>query len=283
MERKRFLIETDELKAKIGDPDLRIYDATIMFYQLLSPEEAANMPTAHKLYLDAHIPGAAFFDHLEFSDTGNIYEYMLASEEELARQIGRVGIANDSEVVLYTTGVLACATRAWWILRYAGVENVRVLDGGLAGWKEAGGAVEQGENTYPPAHFDARFTPEMFASKEEVAAALGDNRVRIENALTHDWHDQEHIPGSTCLPLIDLMVGWDAFLPGDELAARLPAVDQRQRIINYCGGGIAATLNAMAHLMAGHENVAVYDGSLFEWKGEGMPVEGSAQAIGPES
>jgi thiosulfate/3-mercaptopyruvate sulfurtransferase len=272
MKRKHVLIEADELLTKINDPNIRIYDTTIMFYMGMSPEEVAKMPTAHQLYQAGHIPGAAFLDHLKLSNTDSPYEYMLASDEQLAEQIGKIGIANDSEVIVYTTAILACATRAWWILRHAGHENVRVLNGGFEAWKAAGGAVEQEERKYPPVQYEAHFKPEMFASKEEVQAAIDIDSVYTENALTQDWHDQEHIPGSSCLPLTDLTVEWETFLPGDQLAARLQGGDQHKRIITYCGGGIAATLNAVAHLMAGSQNVAVYDGSLFEWMGEGLPV-----------
>ncbi len=272
MKRNHILIEADELLTKINNPNIRIFDATIMFYIGLSPEEIAKMPTAHEQYLAGHIPGAVFFDHLKFSDTSSPYEYMLATDEQLADQIGKIGIANDSEVIVYTTAILACATRAWWLLRYAGLENVRVLNGGFAAWKKVGGAVEQEEQKYAATQFEEHFKPEMFASKEEVQAAIDMDGVYTENALTQDWHDQEHIPGSSCLPLTDLTIEWDAFLSEDQLSARLNGVGQHKRIITYCGGGIAATLNAIAHLMVGNENVAVYDGSLFEWKGEGLPV-----------
>lgn len=274
MNRDDCLIEADELLARLDEPNLRLFDATIMFYMGMSAEEAAKMPSAHQQYLTGHIPGAAFFDHLEFSDPDSRYEYTVASDDALAEQIGKIGIGNDSQVILYTSGVLACATRAWWLLRYAGVENVRVLNGGLAAWQRAGGVVEAGERHYAPAHFDAHFNRGMFADKEEVQAALAAPGVVVENSLTQEWHDREHIPGSSCLSLLDLMVGWDAFLPQDQLLARLPHADSRTRIITYCGGGIAATTNAMAYWMAGNTNVAVYDGSLFEWKGEGLPVAG---------
>lgn len=273
MNRDRVLIEAEELLTKIDDPNIRIYDATIIFSMLLSPEEAAKMPTAHKQYLAGHIPGAAFFDHQDFTDADSHYEFMLASDEKLAEQIGKIGISNDSEVIVYANGILASATRAWWILRYAGVENVRVLNGGLAAWKAAGGAEEQSEQKYPAAHFEPRFRPDMFASIDEVQAAIGKEGVYIENSLTQDWHDQEHIPGSHCLPLTDLTIGWETFRPENQLLAHMKSVGEHMRIITYCGGGIAATLNAAAHLMAGDENVAVYDGSLFEWIGEGKPVE----------
>jgi thiosulfate/3-mercaptopyruvate sulfurtransferase len=272
MKMKHYLIEADELLAKINHPNLRIYDATILFYIGLSPEEVAKMPTAHEQYLAGHIPRAAFFDHQVFSDADSPYEYMLARDEELADQIGKIGIANDLEVILYATDILACATRAWWLLHYAGLENVRVLNGGLAAWKAAGAAIEQGEHRYAAEHFEGDFKANVWASREEVQAAMDMDSVNIQNALTQDWHDQEHIPGSSCLPLTDLTVEWQTFIPEDQLAARMNGAGQQQRIITYCGGGIAATLNAMAYLMMGYDNVAVYDGSLYEWKGEGLPL-----------
>ncbi|HNS01870.1 MAG TPA: rhodanese-like domain-containing protein [Anaerolineae bacterium] len=275
MKREEMLIEPDELLARLGDPKLRIYDSTIMFYMGMSAEEAAKMPTAHEVYLQGHIPGAAFFDHQLFSDVGGKYAHTLAPDEILAAQIGQIGIGNHAEVIVYASGLLASATRAWWILHYAGVQHVRVLNGGLPAWREAGGALATGEQKYDPASFTAAFKPEMFASREEVQAALGQGTVVIENALTQDWHDQEHIPGSTCLPLTDLTVGWDILRSQDEISALVAARPKGERIITYCGGGIAATLNAMAHLMVGNENVAVYDGSLFEWKGEGLPLSSS--------
>lgn len=84
-------------------------------------------------------------------------------------------------------------------------------------------------------------------------------------------YEASHITGSTCLPCMDLMQEMDYFLPDDSLALRLKEVTQHKRIITYCGGGIAATVNAVAHLMTGYENVAVYDGSMYEWLEKGCP------------
>ena len=63
-----------------------------------------------------------------------------------------------------------------------------------------------------------------------------------------------------------------SFLPADQLVSRLKEEAGHKRVITYCGGGIAATVNAMAHLMVGNKNVAVYDGSMDEWAGEGLPM-----------
>ncbi len=71
----------------------------------------------------------------------------------------------------------------------------------------------------------------MFANKEEVQSAIENDDVTVQNSLTQDWHDDEHIPGSTCLPLTDLTIGWDAYLPAEQLAALLPGTDRQKRII----------------------------------------------------
>ncbi len=266
MNRDAVLIEADELLTKLGDANIRIYDATILFFR------SESDPTAYEQYLQGHIPGAAFFDHQNFSDARSNYMYTVLPETELATQIGNIGIAEDSEVVFYTSGYLPCATRAWWILRYAGHNHVRVLNGGLAAWEAAGGKIEQEARQYAASTFECRLRPHMFASKEEVQAAMEDDGVCTVNTLTLESYEKAHIPGSSLLPCQDLMQEMAAFLPDDKIASRLKEEAQHKRIITYCGGGIAATVNAVAHLMAGNKNVSVYDGSMSEWVGDGLPI-----------
>ena len=117
----------------------------------------------------------------------------------------------------------------------------------------------------------------MFVSKEEVMDALKDSDVSVVDVLPRESYEGAHITGSTCLSAMDLMQGMDYFLPNDQLALRLQEKSGYKHIITYCGGGIAAVINAMAHYMIGQENVAVYDGSLFEWMGEGLPVTGTGK------
>ena len=266
MNRENMLIEADELLSKIGNSNLRIYDATILFFR------QETDATAHELYQQAHIPGAAFFDHQEFSDTSNKYMYMVLSEAELAEQIGKSGISADAEIVFYTSEIMACATRAWWLLHYAGHNNVRVLNGGFAAWEKAGGEVEQGDNRYESTQFETNLRTDKFASKDDVLKAMENGQVCTVNALTTEIYQNGHITGSSLLPCMDLMVDMQSFRSQNELELKLIEEAQHERVITYCGGGIAATVNAMAHLMAGNKNVAVYDGSMDEWAGEGLPI-----------
>lgn len=266
MNRHSILIEADELLKKLGADNLRIYDATIQFFG------SGSSLTAYEQYRQAHIPGAAFFDHQKFSDPASDYMYTALPADRLAGPIGDLGISAETEVVVYTSGALPCATRAWWLLYYGGHNQVRILNGGLAAWQKAGGPIAQGGGQYAPSHFEGRPRPHLFASKEEVMAAMGDGAVRTVNVLPAASYQAAHIVGSTCLPCLDLMRAMDSFLPDAELASRLKEELPYKRIITYCGGGIAATVNAVAHLIAGNENVAVYDGSLYEWVGEGLPL-----------
>jgi thiosulfate/3-mercaptopyruvate sulfurtransferase len=158
------------------------------------------------------------------------------------------------------------------VLRYAGHDNVRVLNGGLSAWKKAGGEIATGGNEYQPTTFTCQLRPEMFADKEDVLAAMADGSVCTVNTLSSESYDQGHITGSSLLPFLDLTAEMASFLPDDALSARLQEEAQHDRIITYCGGGFAATVNAMAHLIAGNKNVAVYDGSMDEWGKEGMPI-----------
>lgn len=266
MNRQNVLIEAEELLPKINTGNILIFDATI----------------TDDAYLQKHIPGAVYFDHQRFSDSSSPYMCTIPPEGMLEKQIGTAGISNESEVIVYACGMLPYAIRAWWVLKYAGVENVRILNGGLSAWEKAGGKVEQVARQYEPAGFKARFNPSMFADKDEVLASLGKENVAIVNVLPRESYEASHISGSinaSCMELMqgDFSHGFDYLLPNDDLARRLKDISQNERIITYCGGGIAATVNALAHLMTGHKNVAVYDGSLYEWLTENMPAVGTGK------
>lgn len=259
--RDQVIIEGEDLLKRIEDKNIRIFDATI----------------TDDVYLQKHIPGAVYFDHERFSDSGSPYMCTIPPESMLEEQIGRAGISNESEVIVYACGMLPYAIRAWWVLKYAGHDNVRILNGGLSAWEKAGGKVEQLSRQYEPANFKARFNPSMFADKDEVLSSMDKDNVAIVDVLPNESYEASHISGSVCLPCMDLMQGLDYLLPNDQLAARLEEISKHERIITYCGGGIAAAVNALAHLMTGHKNAAIYDGSMYEWLAQKLPTVGTGK------
>ncbi len=269
-----FLIEADELSSLLGTPALRLFDATVLF----DHEEK----TARELYLEAHIPGAAFFDHLKLSDESSPYMYMLPDEVSLASAIGGLGIHREHPVVLYSTGMLMWATRAFWVLRYAGHENVRILNGGFEAWRTHGGAEEAGEASYAAESFETALRPEMIASREDVHRAIGDRGVCTINALPVPFYEgtdavpyakHGHITGSTNKPFNEIAPE-ERYPTLDKLRSALDEGGYLgdEKVISYCGGGISATVSAVACLMVGKQDVSVYDGSLAEWVGEGLPT-----------
>jgi thiosulfate/3-mercaptopyruvate sulfurtransferase len=239
-------------------------------------------------YLTAHVPGAAFVDVTgELSDPAGPYPFTLPAAEALAAALGRLGIGDDTHVVLYDTVGSAWATRVWWLLRWLGHDGVSVLDGGLAAWQAAGlpvatGAADDEAARAIPATLTPRERPELLATLPQVEQiSAGAARGLLVNALdpatfrgeqeTSTYTRRGRIPGSVNLPLFTLLdPETGRFLPVDALRAKLQAggLLDAEGAVTYCGGGIAATLPAFAAFHVAGAEVAVYDGSLSEWTAE---------------
>ena len=171
------------------------------------------------------------------------------------------------------------------MLRAIGFDNASVLDGGGDKWVQDGKPVSTEPCGYPVGSLTASARPGLFVGKDAVASAIDDGAVCTINALSADLHRGEsarygrpgRIPGSVNLPAAGFQNPTDkTFLPAREVAATLRSAgaDKAERSIVYCGGGIAATLDAFLMVQLGYENVAVYDASMSEWaRDSALPVE----------
>lgn len=269
-----YLIEPAELSAISGDESLRIFDATVLF--------GSQQESAYDRYLQAHIPKAAFLDHQVLSDSDSPYMYMLPDAGKLGEAIGELGVSNDDEVVVYSSDTLMWATRAFWVLRYAGHNRVRILNGGLQAWRAFGGEIDSDSYVHTPRRFTPALRPAMIVGYDQVLAAIGDAQVCTINALPESYYRGTseagyaaagHITGSTNTPYSEIAPG-ERFPDKTTLRNVLAAAGYLggEKVISYCGGGIAATVSATACLLAGKDNVAVYDGSLHEWLSQGGPT-----------
>ena len=277
----QLLIEPVELADRIGASELRIFDATVF---LKPAEKGYRAESGLESYREGHIPGAAFMDQIAaVSDTSSGLGFTLPAEDYLQSALRKLGINNDSQVVVYSTGHMMWATRAWWLLHYAGHASVRVLNGGYAGWQAVAGPVNQQDESYESGDFTLRARPSTFVDQAGVLAAIGDPAVCTVNALNPGVYSgnaamsygrKGHITGSINLFYDDLLDG-DRFRDAQAITESLRAKGllEAQRVVTYCGGGISATIDAFACLLVGKEEVAVYDGSMSEWvRDESLPM-----------
>jgi thiosulfate/3-mercaptopyruvate sulfurtransferase len=189
-------------------------------------------------------------------------------------------------VVAYSAANVWWATRMWWLLHEFGHDNAAVLDGCWQKWRREGRRVETGAaRARKPGDFTVREVRNLMVGKDEVQRAIGDGAVCTLNALLPQQHKGSggnsygrpgRIKGSVNLPAAHLLnPETNEFLPADELRKRFEAVGAMDRqVINYCGGGIAASADAMALIMLGHKDVKLYDASLSEWANDPtLPME----------
>ena len=274
-----FLVSTDWLAEHLAGEDVRVFETTVFLHR---GDGGVRAESGRSEYETGHIPGAGFLDlQADFSDNDQPYRFMMPSAAAFAEAAGRHGISESSKLVLYDRLGSQWAARFWWMFRAMGCAGAVVLDGGWRRWTDEGRAVSTDAATNAPASFNPTADPARFADLAEVRAFIesgaGGGSCLI-NALGRDQHSGEdggrtygragHIPGATNVPsgeLTDPETG--LFRPAEELAELFESAgtDPTQRVITYCGGGIAASNDAFVLAMLGYENVAVYDASMSEY------------------
>jgi thiosulfate/3-mercaptopyruvate sulfurtransferase len=270
------LVSTDWLATHLGDPDLRVLDATTHLTGPESGNTGWSLRPGLDDYLAAHIPGAVFADVLDDLSEPDGGAVSKPSPARFAAAAGRLGIGPASRVVVYALDP-HWATRVWWLLRANGLDNAAVLDGGFRKWTAEGRPTATGVESYPAADFAGEPRPRFFAELDEVKRAVdtGSGACLINSLSPQDHHAVEtsnfarpgHIPGSLNVFMDALLNQADGtYKPVGELREIFADVLSRPgRKVTYCGVGIAATADALALTLLGESDVAVYDGSLHEW------------------
>ena len=261
---------TAELAAELGDADLGVIDASW------------HLPNTGRIgaaeFRLAHIPGAAFFDIDTIADLDQGLPHMLPKPETLAKEMGALGLGDGMRFVVYDALGLFAAARVWWTLRAYGVEEVRILDGGLPKWIKEGRPLESGEaRARPPRSFTPRLDPSFVASLDDVREALASGSAQVVDARPADRFLGEapeprpglkcgHMPGSLNLPFVEI-VEHGRLKPPEALKAAFAAhkVDLGKPIITTCGSGVTAAILALAVEEAGGKVEGLYDGSWAEW------------------
>ena len=284
--RPDLLIQTEELEARLGEPGLRIIDCHIFLE--LQPDGGYTFWSGRDAWTEGHIPGAVYVDLSDELAADHPYlRFMMPTADRFARFMSARGVGDRHEVVVYSRGVNYWATRLFFMFRTFGFDRVRVLDGGLDRWMMQGRPLTDVPPRHPPVTFRAIPRAGPIVGLDEVVAALDDPRTGLVNALAPDvytgerlvpnYHRRGHIPGSVNIYAADLVDPDErTFKPAADLRRYFEETGalEPDRIIAYCGGGISATTDAFALLLLGHDDVAVYDGSLTEWgRDPDLPME----------
>ena len=281
------IISCEELKKNLGNKDVRVYDCTtFLHYTDDHPSKPYDVESGYQDYIKEHIPGASFLDlQNQISNIESQYKFTLPNIEILRKNFGKLGIGQPYHIILYATNGLQWATRVWWMIYMLGYTNVSVLNGGLKEWKRRDYDLEPGENFYSKTTFSDAESQSFFVGREQTQDAMNNNNCFLINALTSDIHNGEstrygrpgRIPGSINIPFSDLMDIDTHMLksPKEALSAfEKHNVSEDSEILNYCGGGIAATLNAFVLHQLGFKKLKVYDNSLSEWAMDtSLPIE----------
>jgi thiosulfate/3-mercaptopyruvate sulfurtransferase len=257
--------------------------------RLLDVRWRVDRPDGSDDFRAGHLPGAVFVDlDTELSQHGAPADgrHPLPSRARLEESARSWGLDEGQPVVAYDDNGGLSAARAWWLLRWAGVD-VRVLDGGITAWREAGGPLESGDPT--PRRGTVTLREGLMPVIDIDGAAATPARGVLLDARAPERYrgDVEpidpvpgHIPGARNAPAAGNLGGDGRFLSAARLRERCAALGgvPGTEVAAYCGSGVTAAADILALEIAG-VSAALYPGSWSQWANTpGRPV-----ATGDES
>lgn len=230
-------------------------------------------------YRAGHVPEAVYVSLDDVlaapHEPGVTGRHPLPSVEVFEAGMRAAGVSDDRPVVVYDDWMSIAAARAWWLLRYFGHEDVRVLDGGWKAWHDGGYATASGDTLVEPGAFTATPGHRTLVGADE-AGRIGESGVLVDARPANRYRGEDetidpvagHIPGAVSLPAMDLVDGDGRLLPAAELEQRLHDVGVADGAVVgiYCGSGVQACHVALAGSASGIlHDPAIYAGSWSEW------------------
>jgi thiosulfate/3-mercaptopyruvate sulfurtransferase len=224
------------------------------------------------------IPKARLFDiKKKFSDVSNPFPSAFPSEKQFQEEARKLGVNNDSAIVVYDDKGIYSSARVWWLFKAFGYNNVAVLDGGFPEWLISNYPTEI-MSAYNGAlgNFNAKLQPELMMFFNEVKEASSSQTHNIIDARSKGRFNCEvpepraglrmgTIPNSVNLPFTDILEN-GKLIPKEALEKTFYMLaDKSDRIIFSCGSGLTACVLALGASIVGYKNISVYDGSWTEW------------------
>ncbi len=262
------LIQVDELVGLIeSNQSVLILDCR---FNLMEPDSGSQM------YLQSQIPGAHYV-HLDQDLSGELVpgvtgRHPLPTKESFTQLLKKLGLTNQTQVVCYDDAGGAFASRAWWLLGWAGVSSVAVLDGGWPAWVNSGKETSQAYPHSEPSNFEPAFNDNLLISAEQIQDQL-ENLTLLDARANDRFHGENetidpvagHIPGAQSMPFMDNLDSNQKFLSPEFLRTRFSELSSNSNVVCYCGSGVTACHNILAMSVAGLSKPQLYAGSWSHW------------------
>lgn len=262
--------------------------------RLLDVRWSLPQPDGRAAFAEGHIPGAVYVDlDTELARHGNAHDAKNAHDPRDGRHplphpaqfqaaARSWGLREQDQVVAYDGGGNLAAARVWWLLRNAGFERVRLLDGALPAWTAAGYPIETGASA--PTTGDVTLDPGQLAALDlgDVAEFVASGGTLLDARASERFTGETepidpragHIPGARSAPTTGNLDGAGRFLDGAALRERFAGagVTDDSGVAAYCGSGITASHTVVALALAGYD-AALFPGSWSQWSNHAeLPV-----------
>ncbi len=273
------LLPTQWLASRLGAPGIVTLDATFCL-----PQQSRN---AYTEFESEHIPGSQFFDIDAISDQHSLLPHMLPEAKLFEAAVGRLGINNDTMIVVYDNNSFMASARVWWTFRVFGYNKIAVLDGGLKAWKAESRALANCYIAAREQQFVAKFQANLVRNIEQIKNLMASNGATIVDARSANRFagsepefrpglKSGHIPSSHNLPYSLLINAETGQLKNTKQLMKVfehAKINTKSPIVTTCGSGVTASILALSLYLLGNKTVPVYDGSWSEWgSAAGVPI-----------
>lgn len=265
------LVDTETLSRHLGDPRWVVVDCRFV---LTDPE------AGRRAYDAGHVPGARYAhlnEDLSSPITSDSGRHPLPYPKALAEKLGRWGIDQTSQVVVYDDSFGSMAARLWWLLRWLGHEAVALLDTGYPKWVREQRPVTTDLPQIHPTQFHPTINNATWVDAEHVM-----EMTRAQEGLLIDARAEEryrgdvepldrvagHIPGAVNMPYEDNLDFNSEFMSDEALREHYLAVLDKvtpDKVVHMCGSGVTACHGILAMEHAGLAGAKLYAGGWSGW------------------